>query len=391
MVTLKPISIDKSRLANLQKAFAKQTVGGGGYNPSNDPEHFPVFRTPTQGRYLVYIPNHADMVMDETGEEIKVLRADNLNIHRVLDGSNRFGLQVRCSQGIIDPESGFDGSCPLCEAAQESWEWYNTRIAYMEHKSGQVIKGIDTKEARQLRTNVLNQKPVSNAQARIVFPAVVIETVDKGRRLEPAVDPATGSPKYKVYWINFSVLQYEKITKQVELTEDQSPAGRMFLFNYNYDTKGKEPDAASAGRNMTVTLINPDEKGLIVGFSKDNLLQFDKMTEGWTPVEAMSTVKDAAPRTVEELRSITEEVMPLYRTQTRDVMDSLGIDAQGNPVGIVEASPAAPAIEKSASAPAEPEPVEAEVIDDTVDEGDSFAGDGDVSSIIGNGGFSLSM
>lgn len=304
MALLKPMKLDKDKLAKLKSSFAEQNPNIGQFNPSNDPEHYPVFRTPSQGLYLMYIPNH--FMVNE--EDERVLRADHVFTHFVNDGS-RYGTQVRCVQGIHLGDE-LDGTCPLCEGAQISWDWYNTKMDQACTIQGRDLKKADDEGAKALRSSLLRAKPVGSATERLVFPAVIID-VDSKRK--PLVKD--GKLSYRIVFINWSVNQMEKIMKSI-VDEDSCPAGRVFYLNYNYDTKGKEPNARDAAREMSVIwAADPNS----VGLTPEHLSEFDKRTEDWDEAKSMEMVKDAMPYPVSQLESLMLGVVAPAQNEMKQI------------------------------------------------------------------------
>lgn len=364
MSTLKPMAFDPARLQRMQASLAKQNPRVSAFNRSNDPEHFPVFSTPKTGVYLVYVPNHFSL---DPETEQRVLQQDNVFLHRVNDGS-RFGTQYRCVQGIVSPEDGFDGSCPLCEAAQESFDWYNKAIELREAQYGRAIKGAEDNDAKSIRQHLLEQRPVYLAEDRHVFPIVVIEC-DQKKYTPKVVD---GNVAYKVYWYECSGNQYAKLEEALKLQEDQCPAGKLFLFDYTYDTKGKEPTARDAARNLSITLL-PDSRG----FTPEHFAKFDELTQDWTPAKAIETVKISAFYSVEQYAGLANTVMNAKRVELQSINRELASLSTAAHVGDVPAP--APAL------PASDEAVEVEVVPDSEDATPDAT---DVNSILG-GGFAI--
>lgn len=378
MAQLKPISFDASALTQLRSAVVKQ-VENTGFEPSNDPLNYPIWRSPAEGRFIMYVPNHATLNPVTNERE---LNEDLVALHRVNDGS-RYGVDYRCIQGIVIPEYGLDGNCPLCDGAQESHDWYDAKLALLARNQGttvEALKSSDEKAVKAIRQGLLDEKKVGFASSRTprhVFPIVAIP-LDVSNQLNLA--------EAKAFWFDMSSTQFGKFTKSVEstLSADKCLAGHAFLVDYNYDHNG-QPTARDAARFMTVAVKDDHEA---INSKKHD---WDELTKEWTPIKAMEMVKRSAfyPKD-----ALAEKIAPLLAMQNADLQNMLAAMNQGSaPAGVPVSTqpaplPASAPIGVDISANPQPAPMSIQGTPDTVVAEvveDSKPSANDVNALMGGG------
>lgn len=289
-IRIKPVALSAEQMEALAASAQKQSdPNARGFTRSNDEENYPVWTSKESGKFLMYIPNH--VVVGESGEES--LRMDKPYLHSVKDGS-RYGRDYRCTMGIQGED--FDGTCPLCEAAQESWNWYFRKLDALSAQTGVDFQDKSNEAVKATRSSLSKDLVVQQARGFYTFPIIHIETDDKAS----AIKVEDKKLQYKAYWISMSQPQWDKLMSALDSAEGlTTPAGQMFVFNYNYDTKGAKPNKMDAARNLTISL-KPSTKGI----TDKVLMDLDSKTEDWTPAKAMEMVKSNALFDTDSLRDL---------------------------------------------------------------------------------------
>lgn len=341
MAIISPIKFNPEALKSVSRQLSTQDPSASRFARSNDEVNFPVWKTPVEGKYLVYIPNHTT----EDAEGNTILRADRPFLHRVIDGS-RFGGLYRSPVGIVNLELGLDGSDPLSDAASECFEWYKLKLEEVSKRLGRPVTN-DNEDDRQIRRRLLNSRPVDTAFRRTVFPAVFIKADSK--KLTPELD-ADGKLVYQIAWLSMTDSQLDKLEQSMVVTGSTCPAGRVFIFDYDYDTN--KPNARDAARYLNIILL-PDPASQ--GFTPEHLAKFDEMTEAWDEAKAIEMVKDCALYSVQQLQMLVDQAMAPIRADIAAIQQSLAptlapVQAKAEIVAPA-AAPATPAATTSTTLP----------------------------------------
>ena len=323
-----PKKLSAAEFAQISAASAAQT-GKMSVPKSYDEANNPVFDIPVNGKVLVYVPNHT--VVDENG--MVRLRADKFAAHAIKDG--RITTEVRCTAGLVNESLGLDGSCPFCDASQEVWELYNFHYQELCKSRGLDPNNEDTykqveSEAKKLR----DKRAVAKPTIKYTFPIVVVECQKKpdgSMSVTPLMD-AEGNLQYKVCWYNISENAYtNKWIKALDgLTNDddtevETPAGRWFILNYEYDAKDGQHTKMDSARNLAVTHKQMSEKYAAVA------QQFDALTEDWTPERAMEFLVANQLRDMDEQNEACNDVMKTTRDELAQIAVAKSTVASGAP------------------------------------------------------------
>lgn len=304
MKRMKPVSLSKESKQSIQKQLNAQTIERSAPK-STDPKHFPVFSIPAGQKVLVYVPNHAVELEDGTHQ----LRMDMPILHPVQDGKQfRY---LRCIHGIVDEESGFDGTCPLCDGTSDPWDLARAVIDQKCRNLGLDPEDKDNKDVKTIRSAEFGDRCIKEGDRYFTFPIVVFET-DKD--CKTFVKDEKGNIKYTIQWYNISEKKYlDTWAKSIAEMEDEPehPGGYFFVLSYVYDTKGKQANARDAARALSV---HPKVKiGTQKGFDKLKEM-LDSQTEEWTPEKAAETVISNNLFSKEDLESATDDLLAHTRS-----------------------------------------------------------------------------
>ena len=319
-----PKKLSATEVSNIVAASAAQTAKRT-VQKSYDPENFPVFDIPVNGKVLVYVPNHT-VTSPEGGI---VLRADKFVAHNVLDG--RLSAKVRCTQGIVSEELGLDGSCPFCDASAEAWELYN--IEYRQLCKSKLLdpEADGTYEAVKTEAQAIrDKKAIGSTAVYYTFPIVVFECnkkPDGSMTTTPATNEA-GELIYKICWYTVSEKYYlDKWIKALDgLTNDddtdvECPAGRWFILNYEYESENGKHDKMHSAQNLAVIHKQMSEKWA------DVQANLDTLTEEWTPEKAMNVLVDNALRSGDEQAEACADIMKSTREKLAQIKLAGGVPA----------------------------------------------------------------
>ena len=259
---------------------------------STDPENFPVFDIPVNGKVLVYVPNHTITNADGVEE----LRMDKPLFHSVTEGK-RF-LRLRCIRGLSEA-SGYSGNCPLCEGEGEPWDLANEQIKEQCKVRGLDVNDSENESVKEVKRGFYSKRVIKAPEQYLTFPIVVIETDPSD--IKKIISDENGVPKHKAMWYTISKSAYDKKwAKALEGMEDEPthPGGECFILNYTYESKSGDYNKRDSARELQV--IPKKLKGF-ADFAK----VLDKETEEWDAFKAMSTVID---NQYYEEKDIQEEV-----------------------------------------------------------------------------------
>lgn len=352
-------TIDPSVIASLSETTKTQVVGGGFSKTLDD--NFPVWSTPVDKEFIIYIPS-GPSCKDVDG--VSVFDPAVAHIHNIRSGKN-FST-IRCMQNVVSDAAtalGYnDGECPACKALQECYEKYNTQLAMKAKEMG--LDPADEKNndaLRPIRQALRDEMAIQKANKKYVFPIVVIS--DTG-----LVPDAVDESKLETYFFPISESAYEK--KLMKPLSNQyvpitNPAGRFYKLSYKYEVpNGGKPNARDAAREMTITLLVGAEAA--TDKFKDVC---EKLAAGFTPLQANTSVTEIAYQYAEDV----EKELERYMTSTRAFNASVSVtggaaapalpNAGGNSLGaalgafgatasLPDASAAAPTEAPAQAAPA---------------------------------------
>lgn len=243
--------VEASLIASTMQALKNQPAPNENYAKSEDP-NFPVWRPEVKKQYLVYVP----MTPCRTDANGTVV-ADPLMTWQHATQSNGGFSSIRCFNGIVNETLGFDGTCPLCEAAKECGQEYMMKLNFEATKLG-ISEVKDNPALEATRTKLNGERAVKRAEEYITFPIVVLsETPQNALTQEDMAN-------FKVYYMEMRKSTYdEKIVKALEsqippiaIEPSNAPFGKLFTFNYNYNSNGQEPNIRDAVRNVQYTPVN---------------------------------------------------------------------------------------------------------------------------------------
>lgn len=270
------------------------------YNPD-----YPVFEIPVNQKLLVYIPNHT--ITNANGDV--ELRKDKFAAHPVRDGRS-YG-NIRCTNGVIAPDFGLDGSCPCCQALNECWDLFNAEYGQIAKSKGIDTSTEDGKAAMKADYMKLRDEfAIKTAEVWYTFPIVVIDCEEKDGKLSttPKLNEQ-GQMTGKPYFYSIRERTFEdKWGKAFDsLAEDDgthNPAGMWAVLNFTYTPKdGSQPTKMDSARALSVAFKQVDDT------YKAYAEYFDKVTEGWTPEVAMKEIVLDVFRDMAETKDATDAVM----------------------------------------------------------------------------------
>lgn len=294
MRRLKPVVFSEETMKSVNQQLGKQEISTKAPK-SADPKNYPVFEIPLMGRVFVYVPNHTVMV-----DGVSQLRMDTPLIH-VTSKGNQF-QSFRCIKELVAEEAGYDGTCPMCDAVSIGWDLANEIIESKCEAAHLDPEDKENSSVKAIRSAAFNDRALKDAGREYTYPLIVFETTNNGKTL--VQDPDTKEVKYTIMWYSITEAQYNKTWKKtLDTMEDEPvhPGGRFFLLNYEYDTKGKEPNIRDSARNLTVTPRNRPELNKL----REVL---DKATESWTPALARQMVIKNQLYSYDDLAEVAEDV-----------------------------------------------------------------------------------
>lgn len=322
-----PKKFSADELQSITQASAQQT-GSMKVQRSYDPA-YPVFEVPVNSKVLAYVPNHT--VTSPDG--IVSLRMDKFAAHSCQSG--RSYQKVRCTQGIVAPTLGLDGSCPFCDALPDVWDLVHKDYSSMVRAKG---GNPDDDASRETYKNdyyaAKKNMAISQPSVYVTFPIVVIECeVRNGMATSTPKKNPDGTITGTVMWYSCMYKTYEeKWLKALETapeTEDGqplSPAGLWVVLDYTYPSEdGKHTKMDSARKlNVGYKAMNADYNAWAQAF--------DNQTASWTPEKAMEVVVDNVLRDMSEQQELADSLMK--STRDKLAMYNLGVATQTQaPVG----------------------------------------------------------
>ena len=305
-----PKTFTSEESASLQATFQNQSTVI--VRPKSYDDKFPAFETPVNQKLLVYIPNHR--VQDANGMDSLV--CDRYAAHPYTKG-REYGY-IRCSNGVVSPSIGLDGTCPLCDASSDIWKLYNYQYEQIAKQKGIDKDSAEAKEGlKSERSNLLNSRAIKEASIFYTFPIVVIACEEKDGQL--TVIPKKnekGEISGKTYWYTCS----EKAWHDSWMSGlDNAPgsengeltcfAGQWAILDYTYQSTSGEYNKRDSARNLKVKYkkMSDDYKAWET--------YFDNMTAEWTPMKAWETLVNNAIRSMDEMKEVADELITPVRQQ----------------------------------------------------------------------------
>lgn len=253
---MKPVKLDLGVITQITKETQQQEKPVG-FSKTLDPA-FPVFTTPVQQSVLVYIPR-TNVVETENGEIVENLKTF---VHNYKEG--KAFLQARCirglSGGVFTEQLGYDGECPFCGATSAEWDVYNKKLEYEAKKLG-VDPANDPQEVlKPVKQKLARERAVDNDEEFVTFPVILIPMkAETGKKRnynvadnwEENLQPCFVTWKKKRYE-DYITGAIDKLPGTVGVDHE---GGTFWIWCFEYDAKGKEPNARDAAKEAKYTPI----------------------------------------------------------------------------------------------------------------------------------------
>lgn len=303
MIRPKPKKFSEEEMKKFGEQSAKQSSENK-TPQTTDPEKYPMFDLPVNGKKVVYVPNYFEEVEDEENDGVKrkVLRMDRGAFHSAK--YRNMYTKYRCSSGITGLE-GFDGTCPMCDSMPENWQLYN--FLYEDAATAKGIE-LDSKEAfeglKEERRKFSGDMTIKNKNVELTFCIIDIEL--QPGTLNPVVDQKTGLIKGTPVWYHIAESTFDdKWMSPMQIFDiyEQTPAGKWFILDYTYDVKGGKATKMKSASSLKVI-----HKPMGANFEAIEKY-FDEMTESWTPALAREVIYANMPYDVASLQSLTDDIM----------------------------------------------------------------------------------
>lgn len=331
------MSLDKSKLEMLMQMRQQQHVAKS-YG-STDP-NFPLFTTPVGKNLLVYIPT-MNVVTHEDGTEENVLLETVVHDWRA---GKQFGT-IPCISGIPDDnplaiELGYSGhTCPACDATAECWELVDKKITAFANEVGIDPQNDPTDTIKNQRSKFIQEMAIKNHNTYVTFSIVVIPH-------EKMIPTKDAKDNLEVYFVTMTKSRYtDKVLKSLAslMSNNGHIAGRFMLWQFVYDTKGKQPNARDAARNATFNII---VDGDALKYYTPLREACEERAKEFTNLKALEVLPALACKTYSEILNETNKAMK----QTRLTLTALNGGAgtaqglpTGSPAGAFGATPASSA------------------------------------------------
>lgn len=316
--------VDASLLAGLVQGAEGQEIVKG-VQKSTDPK-FPVFKTPVNENILVYIPR-TNVMAGENGEVMKMLET---HIHDYKRGKS-YG-QLRCINGLSNPvfnALGYDGVCPACEGMKEVWELYNLKLGEEAKKLGVDPQNDPSNLLEGAKKRILGEMDLSNADEYVTFPIVIIPTSGKMQPTEDALK------NLKVVFVQWKKKRYnDSIVSALDtLMENPGhPAGMFWMWNFTYDTQGKQANARDSAKNAKYI---PITDGKATAKLESFIKPCEEASAEFTLVKAAEVVVSNQFMYKEDLQAEVDKVL----AKTRQMLDLAQAGGMGGQPQIGTAQP----------------------------------------------------
>jgi hypothetical protein len=244
-------------------------------------------------KYLVYFPNNRN----EMGE-FNIVKG---YLHTVMLGRSK--TKVRCIQGLVNEDIGYDGECPLCAGVTDAWDYFKLKVAAKVKAAG---IDMDSEEGKQIRSNVSKEREVQEPNLYLAMPIVVIESEISDNKMKPVkVDGKYVFKPYVYFTSDYSFTA--KIRGQFDNAEIEDLCGQFGILSYVYDTKGKKPEKRAAGQNMSFSV-----RSSFASLEK-YAPEMDKLAEFLTEFKINNAVASFALYPKEELDSKADRALQSYK------------------------------------------------------------------------------
>ena len=317
----KNVQVNMSALANQLRS---QTVTHGRAR-TKDP-NVPTYSYPLGKKALLYFPK---LIRTVEGEGYPEFDIDKPLVHSI--NYRATFEKVRCTSGIVDPNQGFDGSCPLCEVeALVRQLRFVHRDIYVFGKEHRDISELSAERTREYNKEFfrLSGLPdyVSSPSRRYTIPVVEIPTHEEIRDsswnskvsvLTPDFN-ANGGLDYKKAFFSVSEYTFEnQIQQSIGCSEEKAEnpdaygfveptgvAGALAVFTFGkIGEDGRQPSAMQAIKDLTCLRVNDNER--LQGI---NLEAIDRDMDDWRAPLALSTLMENELIPVEYLSKFIREV-----------------------------------------------------------------------------------
>jgi len=322
--------IDPTKLVGMVDSARNQEAVGG-FSLTDDP-NFPTMPTPVNKKVLVYIPT-VGLRRDEGGVETWDVLTALVHRYKQAKNTNTF----RCIHGLAGDafdELGYDGTCPACEAVNEGWELFNAKLDHIAQ-----MKGIDRQNdpgnaLKDDRAKANAERPIDGAEEFIAFPVVVIPWDAKNQVPEP--NALEEMKPYFVYWRKERF--DDSLMKQVNslIPAPTHPAGLFWIWDFTYDTGGKQPNARDSAKNASYSII---QSAQLIQQWEPLRQKAEELAKDFTIYKAAEVLKPVQFMTKEELTREVGKIM----SKTRAILARLQAGASAAEVfGGVQAPQANP-------------------------------------------------
>lgn len=302
------------QLQDINKQLSNQEISAA--RPKTADSNRPFFRQFSEKpgeTDLVYIPKH--VVTDAEGGTH--LREDKSYMHTVVTNNGRSFDKVRCVRGIVSPENGLDGTCPICDATSDAFELARLKVASQAAAQGLDPDNKDDETVRGIRRNVYGSMAVKSAEVYHTFPLCILETRTNGNRTGIVVDDE-GVPEFKtVYYTvsdRFFAKSWAEAIESADLgDEEDAPehiGGYVFRLSYGKkDEQGHAPSARDAARDLTISLRASTSR-------KYDFTKLDKATADWDPSNIQTVVYENMIYSVEDLKDM---IAPVQESMQQEI------------------------------------------------------------------------
>lgn len=269
------------------------------YSPVHD-TNINMFKTPINEKIIVYIPKRG-------GEALKLV------LHDYKSGKI-FGRE-RCIKNVvvdaeaqIDKGNGdietyqvkYDGECPLCRARRVEGELANVNIELALLEQGFTLENVPEEVKKQTQREFYSKMALQKSTQYVIFPIVIIPVDNKYKRIE--------DKEIRTEYVLWKAKRYEEnILKALEsmIDEPESPEGLFWLWDFTYNTEGKEPTAMLSAKNAKYKVIENDK---VLSVLREYEAEAEESAKEYTNLKAITTIKDAVFKDKEVLEKLAKTI-----------------------------------------------------------------------------------